>query len=51
MPILGGFFCIGRLWFWIGYQRGPAARAFGFAISFYPSVAALLVCGWALLSR
>ena len=36
-------FCVGRLLFWIGYRRGAGGRAFGFALTFYPSVIALLV--------
>lgn len=51
VPVFGAFFCVGRLLFWIGYAYGPVARAFGFAISFYPSVAALIVSGTLLLSR
>lgn len=51
VPVFGTFFCLGRLLFWIGYPYGPVARAFGFAITFYPSVAALVVCGSLLLSR
>jgi hypothetical protein len=51
VPALGGLFSLGRLLFWIGYPRGPVARAFGFAISFYPSIGALIVCGFALLTR
>ena len=40
---LTGLFCVGRALFWLGYRRGAAARALGFALTFYPSVAALLV--------
>lgn len=35
-------FTVGRVGFWMGYRRGAAARAFGFALTFYPSVLALL---------
>ena len=31
-------FCVGRLAFWLGYGRGAAHRAFGFAVTFYPTV-------------
>ncbi|MGA2707868.1 MAG: MAPEG family protein [Steroidobacteraceae bacterium] len=51
VPALGALFSLGRLLFWIGYPRGPVARAFGFAISFYPSIGALIACGFALLAR
>jgi len=40
-------FSIGRLLFWTGYANGAAARALGFALTFFPSIAGLLV---ALLS-
>jgi hypothetical protein len=31
-------FCLGRLTFWIGYHVGGPWRAFGFAVTFYPTV-------------
>jgi uncharacterized membrane protein YecN with MAPEG domain len=46
-------FAIGRLLFWLGYKHGARARAFGFALTFYPSILALaasataILCGWA----
>lgn len=43
-------FCVGRLLFWIGYHRGAGGRAFGFALTFYPSVIALLVSAFALMA-
>ncbi|HEX8602619.1 MAG TPA: MAPEG family protein [Pseudoduganella sp.] len=35
-------FLAGRLLFFRGYQRGAAGRAFGFALTFYPTVALLV---------
>jgi uncharacterized membrane protein YecN with MAPEG domain len=35
-------FALGRLLFWTGYARGAKSRAFGFALTFYPSVLAFL---------
>jgi uncharacterized membrane protein YecN with MAPEG domain len=35
-------FVCGRVAFWIGYPKGAAARAFGFALTFYPTIMALL---------
>ncbi|MGJ5175545.1 MAPEG family protein [Bradyrhizobium oligotrophicum] len=35
-------FGLGRLLFWLGYARGAAGRAFGFALTFYPTAFALL---------
>ena len=43
---LGLGFALARLAFWAGYHLSPPLRAFGFAASFYPTVA---VSGWALL--
>lgn len=45
IPALAIGFVIARLAFWIGYHRAPAARAFGFAATFYPTV---LAAGWAM---
>lgn len=39
---LAGLFSIGRTLFWAGYAGGAAARAFGFALTFYPSMLTLL---------
>ncbi len=41
LAALAGLFCVGRALFWAGYGRGAGARALGFALTFYPSVAAL----------
>ena len=43
IALLVGCFSVGRVLFWTGYAGGAAARAFGFALTFYPSVLALLV--------
>lgn len=37
---LAGLFSLGRFLFWAGWRRGAAARAFGFGLTFYPTVAA-----------
>lgn len=42
-------FSIGRLLFWMGYKHGAKARAFGFALSFYPTMMALLSAAAAIL--
>ena len=44
---LAALFAIGRLIFWIGYASGAEARAFGFALTFYPSLAGLLIASFA----
>ena len=41
IALLIGCFSVGRVMFWAGYARGAAARAFGFALTFYPSALAL----------
>lgn len=42
VPPLVLLFVAGRLSFAASYQRGAGARAFGFALTFYPTVAGLL---------
>jgi uncharacterized MAPEG superfamily protein len=53
VPVAAMLFLAGRILFWRGYARGAPARALGFALTFYPSVAMfLLILGrsiWALL--
>jgi len=53
VPAAAILFLVGRVLFWRGYAHGASARALGFALTFYPSVAMLiLVVGhltWALL--
>lgn len=46
---LAALFCAGRALFWVGYKRGAAGRAFGFALTFYPTVAALGIAAVVLL--
>lgn len=46
---LASLFALGRLLFWVGYSHGPKGRAFGFALSFYPSVLSLLVSAAAIM--
>lgn len=36
-------FLVGRFAFFAGYERGAAARSFGFALTFYPSAAIIVV--------
>lgn len=38
MPAAAVLFAIGRLSFALGYRHGAPARAFGFALTFYPTV-------------
>jgi uncharacterized MAPEG superfamily protein len=40
LPLLTALFVMGRILFWIGYHKNPYLRAFGFGITFYPTVAA-----------
>lgn len=44
---LAGLFSLGRLLFWTGWRRGAVARAFGFGLTFYPTVAALALASLA----
>ncbi|MDP1028381.1 MAPEG family protein [Sphingomonas sp. KR1UV-12] len=50
LAILAALLAVGRLCFALGYAKGAAARAFGFALTFYPTLAALaLAIGWTLI--
>lgn len=40
LPILTTLFVLGRILFWVGYHKNPYLRAFGFGITFYPTVGA-----------
>ncbi|XSG82666.1 MAG: MAPEG family protein [Methyloligella sp. ZOD6] len=40
--ILTALFVLGRILFWIGYHKNPHLRAFGFGLTFYPTVAAYI---------
>jgi len=44
--ILTVLFVLGRVLFWVGYHYNPYVRAFGFGITFYPTVAVYL---WLIL--
>ena len=46
IPILTSMFLVGRTLFWIGYHKNPYLRAFGFGLTFYPTVG---VFTWLLL--
>ena len=41
LPVLAALFCVGRLCFAIGYRHGAGGRAFGFALTFFPTIATL----------
>ncbi|MGZ3158502.1 MAG: MAPEG family protein [Burkholderiaceae bacterium] len=45
VPLAAIFFFSGRVFFWRGYASGAAARSFGFALTFYPSLIMLLLLG------
>jgi len=51
IPLLAALFSAGRTLFWANYARGAVARAFGFALGFYSSVAALIIVLVALVGR
>ena len=40
--VAAAIFALGRLLFFAGYSRGPSARALGFTLTFYPSIAVLI---------
>jgi hypothetical protein len=43
VPAAAMLFFVGRLLFWRGYARGAPSRALGFALTFYPTIAMLLM--------
>ena len=46
VPAAAVLFFLGRVLFWRGYAHGAPARALGFALTFYPTVAmAVLIAG------
>lgn len=51
LPVLALLFVAGRTAFWIGYRRAGWARAFGFALTFYPTVAIYLWLLWQLATN
>lgn len=51
LPLLVALFAIGRAAFWIGYRGGAPGRAFGFATTFYPTVAGYLLAIWLIIAR
>lgn len=42
VPMLAVLFALGRMFFAARYQSGAAARSFGFALTFYPTVAGMV---------
>ncbi len=42
IPVLVACFVLARVTFWAGYHRSAPSRAFGFAATFYPTVAVYL---------
>ena len=48
--VLGVGFAISRVAFWVGYQRAPPLRAFGFAATFYPTVLVALWAFWRVVT-
>ena len=51
VPIAAIAFGVGRILFFVGYNRGAPARAIGFTLSFYPSIIMLFTIIGVLLWR
>jgi uncharacterized membrane protein YecN with MAPEG domain len=51
VPAAAILFVFGRICFVVGYGGGAPARAFGFALTFYPTVLMALVAGLTLAGR
>jgi hypothetical protein len=43
VPAAAGMFLVGRLFFFAGYAKGAPSRAYGFGLTFYPTVFLLLL--------
>lgn len=50
IPVLVALFVIARICFWAGYHRDPVSRAFGFAATFYPTLAVYAVVIYKILA-
>lgn len=50
IPILVALFLVGRITFWFGYLQSAPARAFGFATTFYPTVAVFVYGAFRLMA-
>jgi len=50
IPVLVTLFVIARICFWVGYHRDPVSRAFGFAATFYPTLAVYAVVIYRILT-
>lgn len=51
VAMLAALFCVGRAAWWFGDSVRPGLRAFGFALSFFPSLAAYVLAALLLLLR
>jgi uncharacterized membrane protein YecN with MAPEG domain len=51
LPVLALLFCVGRAAFWVGYRGGAGRRAFGFALTFYPTLLAYVLAIILLIRR
>ncbi len=51
LPILGCWFLIARVLFWIGYKKSPLSRAVGFASTFHPIILMLITATIFLLLK
>ena len=44
-------FFVGRICFFAGYAGGAPSRAYGFALTFYPTVFLTGICVWCVVAR
>jgi hypothetical protein len=51
LPAAAILFLIGRILFFLGYAEGAASRAFGFALTFYPTLMLLVGVGFFVPGR
>ncbi len=49
IPLLISLFIVGRVCFWVGYHQNALSRAFGFAVTFYPTIFLMIYTSWRIL--
>ena len=50
IPLLVSLFIVGRISFWVGYHQNALSRAFGFAVTFYPTCLMMIYTAWRILA-
>ena len=51
LPIMGVWFLVARLMFWVGYHKHPLKRAVGFAATFHPTIFLFGLAAYQLITQ